>query len=67
MIVYNYNIAQQASFDVGDTHSQKTGTEFTYSYYCKLCKKFRNRSLTDDEYYDWEISMLKYDTNRRLG
>jgi len=65
MIVYNYGIALEASFDVEDTHSKHTGQEFTYTYYCELCKKFRDRSLPDTEYYDFEISMLKYDTNRR--
>lgn len=66
MIVYNYSINQEALFDYNDTVSQKTGNEFTYSYYVTLCKKFRERTLSDDEYYDWEISMLKYDTNRKL-
>ena len=66
MIAYNYQIAQNASFDVGDTHSKITGLEFTYSYYCELCKRYRDRTLADKEYYDFEVSMLKYDTNRRV-
>jgi hypothetical protein len=66
MIAYNYQIAQDAGFDVADTHSKITGLEFTYTYYCELCKKFRDRSLKDNEYYDFEVSMLKYDTNRRV-
>ena len=66
MIAYNYQIAQDASFDVADTHSKITGLEFTYSYYCELCKRYRDRTLADKEYYDFEVSMLKYDTNRRV-
>lgn len=65
MIGYSYNLRQLAEFDCNDTHSQKTGKEFNYTYYCELCKKFRDRILTDDEYYDWEILMLKYDLNRK--
>ena len=66
MIAYNYAIAQDASFDVNDTVSKITGLEFTYSYYCELCKRYRDRTLADNEYYDFEVSMLKYDTNRRV-
>ena len=66
MIAYNYQIALDASFDVGDTISKISGQEFTYSYYCELCKKFRNRTLQDIEYYDFEVSMFKYDTNRKI-
>jgi hypothetical protein len=65
MIAFNYQIAQDASFDVGDTVSKHTGKEFTYTYYCELCKRYRDRSLDDNEYYDFEVSMLKYDTNRK--
>ena len=65
MIVYNYGIQLDAQFDVADTRSKKTGKEFTYSYYCELTKGFRERILTDVEYYDFEVSMYKYDRNRR--
>jgi len=65
MIAYDSAISQDAQFDVKDTHSKITGKEFTYPYYCELCKKFRDRSLEDNEYYDWEVSMFKYDTNRK--
>ena len=66
MIAFNYAIAQDASFDVSDTVSKITGQEFTYTYYCELCKRYRDRTLADNEYYDFEVSMLKYDTNRRV-
>lgn len=66
MIGYDYNIMQDAAFDANDTHSQRTGQEFTYPYYCELTKLFRERTLTDDQYYDWEITRFKYDINRKM-
>lgn len=66
MISYSYGIMQDAAFDANDTHSSRTGQEFTYSYYCELTKLFRARSLTDDQYYDWEITRFKYDINRKM-
>lgn len=65
MIVYNYHKALEAQFNFAETHSTYTGIEFTYSYYCELCKKFRNRTMEDIEYYDWEVCMVKYDRNRK--
>lgn len=65
MIAYSYGIRLEAEFDINDSHSKKTGLELSYTYYCELCKKYRNRILTDDEYYDWEILMKKYDLNRK--
>lgn len=65
MISYSYNIRLEAEFDYNDSHSKKTQKEFNYTYYCELCKKYRDKILTDDEYYDWEILMLKYDLNRK--
>lgn len=65
MIAYNYQLLQEATFDQNDTVSQKTGKEFTYTYYIELTQKYRNRTLEDSEYYDMEIASLKYDINRR--
>lgn len=47
------------------THSHYTNREFTYTYYIELVQKYRNRTLEDTEYYDFEFSMYKYDINRK--
>lgn len=65
MIFYSYWICEQAKLDRFDTKSSKTGKEFTYTYYIELVKKFRDRTLDNTEYYDFEICQFKYDLNRR--
>lgn len=65
MIAYDYNQALEASFYKDIFISYKTNKELTYTYYCELCKKYRDRSMDDLEYLDWEILMLKYDLNRK--
>lgn len=64
MICYDYTLYTLASFDWRDAISQKTGKEFSYTYYLELNKKSRNLELSKDEYYDFEISRLKYDINQ---
>lgn len=66
MIAFNLSKQAEAKDKANLQFSPYTSKEFTYTYYCELCKKFRERSLEDSEYFDWEVLMYKYDTNRRL-
>lgn len=63
MIFFDHSIRELASFDWEDTVSQRTGQEFSYTYYLELVKKSRNYTLSNDEYYDLEISRYKFDLN----
>ena len=64
MIHYNQVLYTLASFDWQDEVSQRTGREFNYTYFIELVQKHRRGSLSDDEYYDFEISRFKYDINQ---
>ena len=63
MIYYSHVLRELASFDWRDLVSQRTGKEFSYTYYIDLVQKHRRYLLTEDEYYDFEISRYKYDIN----
>ena len=65
MIAYSHGIYTEAGIDRRLDISKKTNQMLSYTYYCELTKKFRNRELTDDEYYDWEMCRFKYDINQR--
>ena len=65
MIAFNLYKQIEAREATGLTHSRYTNREFTYSYYIELVQKYRTRTLEDNEYYDFEVSMYKYDINRK--
>jgi hypothetical protein len=64
MVLYSQPLYELARFDCRDQVSQRTGQEFTYTYYIELVQQHRRGGLTLDQYYDFEISRLKYDINR---
>jgi hypothetical protein len=64
VIHYNQVLYTLASFDWRDSVSQLTGRGFDYTYYLELCKKHRNGVMSDNEYYDYEISRFKFDINQ---
>jgi hypothetical protein len=64
MVFYNRQLYELASFDWRDSVSQLTGQTFDYTYYLELCKKHRNGVMSDNEYYDYEISRFKFDINQ---
>lgn len=64
MIFYDYALCEQARQDRDDLISSHTGREFTYTYYIELVQQHRNRTLANEDYYDFEVCQFKYDQNR---
>jgi hypothetical protein len=65
MIFYDYAQSEEARLYQTDKVSSRTGREFTYTYYIELTKKYRDRTLLDADYYDFEVCQFKFDQNRK--
>ena len=59
MIFYDRTIEEEANF-CDDAASPKTGIEYTYTYYMELSKAFSNRTLKDEQYFDYCVAHRKY-------
>lgn len=43
--------------------SVRTGKQVDYAYYIYLQNVYRNRTITDDERFDLELALAKFQTN----
>ena len=43
--------------------SARTGRVIDYAYYARLQAAYRDRTITDDERFDLELALMKFETN----
>jgi hypothetical protein len=43
--------------------SGRTKKEITYSYYLELCRKYSEKTITDDEGFDLELCLAEFETD----
>ena len=43
--------------------STRTNREIDYAYYRELVYKYKDRTITDNERFDLELALVKFETN----
>ncbi len=54
MIFYSHTESTEAEFCT-DTISPRTGKLYDYTYYMDLSKRYRDRTMQDNEYFDLQV------------